>query len=187
MEFRSVLFRSYPPTFARTLEVSRDPAGLDRRAFIKFGGLAAGAVLLPRPARKFGVVGPEERLCRVTELEAVLRSRPSPEAPVLGKVALDDVLVLQREVVGRGVFLHNHVWFETPDGFLWSSEAQPVRRAPNPLAASLPQEGVWTEVTLPFVDGRRSPDQASPVRYRLYYSMVLNVNGVVVGADGATW
>ena len=167
--------------------MSRDQAGLSRRAFLKLGGLAAGAAFGPRSPRGIGLAGPEERLCRVTELEAVLRSRPSPEAPAMGKVLLDDVLVLQREVVGRGVFPHNHVWFETPDGFLWSSEAQPVRRAPNPLVLSLPPEGVWTEVTLPFVDGRRSPDPASPVRYRLYYSMVLNVNQVVPGADGATW
>ncbi|MBF8255576.1 MAG: hypothetical protein HW375_483 [Anaerolineales bacterium] len=167
--------------------MSRDPAGLSRRAFLKLGGLAAGAALGPRAPRWAVLAGPEERLCRVTEFEAVLRSRPSPEATAISKVALDDVLVLQREVVGRGVFPHNHVWFETPDGFLWSSEAQPVRRSPNPLVASLPPEGVWTEVTLPFVDGRRSPDQASPVRYRLYYSMVLNVNEVVTGADGAAW
>ena len=116
--------------------MSRDPAGLSRRAFLKLGGLAAGAAFGPRPPRWVGLAGPEERLCRVTELESVLHSRPSPEAPAMGKVALDDVLVLQREVVGRGVFPHNHVWFETPDGFLWSSEAQPVLRAPNPLAAS---------------------------------------------------
>jgi hypothetical protein len=52
---------------------------------------------------------------------------------------------------------------------------------------TFPSEGVWTEINVPFVDGRRSPDPAAPVRYRLYYSMVLNVNGVEVGPDGATW
>jgi hypothetical protein len=123
----------------------------------------------------------------VTELEAALRSRPEPEAPAVGRVKLDDVLKVEREVVGRGVYPHNHVWFETPDGFLWSSEGQPVRNAPNPLQSSLPAEGVWSEISVPFVDGRREPDPASPVRYRLYYSMVLNINQVVSGGDGAPW
>ena len=165
----------------------RNPAGMSRRAFLKMGGLAAGAAFLPRGPVWVGAVELLERLCRVTELEATLRSRPSPDAQAVGQVALDDVLVVERQVVGRGVFPHNHVWFETPDGFLWSSEAQPVRQAPNPIVASLPSEGVWTEITVPFVDGRRSPDPAAPVRYRLYYSMVLNVNEVVAGTDGARW
>jgi lipoprotein-anchoring transpeptidase ErfK/SrfK len=123
----------------------------------------------------------------VTEVEAVLRSRPEPEASAVGTAGFDDVLVVEREVVGHGVYPHNHVWFETQDGFLWSSEGQPVRNAPNPTVPSLPQEGLWSEVSVPFVDGRRAPDPSSPVRYRLYYSMVLNVNEVVAGTDGATW
>jgi lipoprotein-anchoring transpeptidase ErfK/SrfK len=147
--------------------------------------VAAGALWMPRG---FGrAVSAEERLCRVTELEAALRSRPSPEAPVVGRVVLDDVLAVGQEVVGHGVYPHNHVWFETPQGFLWSSEAQPVRHAPNPVATSLPAEGVWSEISVPFVDGRSAPDPAAPVRYRLYYSMVLNVNQVVAGEDGSSW
>jgi hypothetical protein len=79
------------------------------------------------------------------------------------------------------------VWFETPQGFLWSSEAQPVRQAPNAPVESLPAQGVWAEVSIPLIDGRVAADPAAPVRYRLYYSMVLNVNEVVRGADGERW
>jgi hypothetical protein len=130
---------------------------------------------------------PLERLCRVTEVETVLRSRPTPEASAVGTAAFDDVLVVEREVVGRGVYPHNHVWFETDGGFLWSSEAQPVRNVPNPTVGALPPEGLWSEISVPFVDGHRGPDPSSPVRYRLYYSMVLNVNEAVPGPDGSTW
>lgn len=155
--------------------------------FLKLGGLAAGAALLPRPARWPTGQSAADRLCRVTELETILRARPAPEAAEVGVAVLDDVLAVEREVVGRGVFPHNHVWFETPQGYVWSSDAQPVRHAPNPTVASLPAGGLWSEVSLPFVDGRVSPDPVSPVRYRLYYSMVLNVNEVVQGADGKPW
>jgi len=163
------------------------PRGLSRRAFLKVGGVAAGASLLPRPRLRPLAPDPQARLCRVTEPVAKLRARPTPDSPSLGKVVLDDVFAVQREVVGQGVLPHNHVWFETPQGFLWSSDAQPVRDAPNPLVASLPAEGLWSEITVPFVDGRRAADPGSPVRYRLYYSMVLNVNEVVDGADGGRW
>ncbi len=154
---------------------------LSRRDFLKLSGATLGASVLPRFPR-FGGLSQADRLCRVTELEATIRSAPTPEASELARAHLDDVLVVEREVVGRGVFPHNHVWFETPQGFVWSSDAQPVRNAPNPLESQIPAEGIWTEITVPFVDGRKSPDPAAPVRYRLYYSMVLNVNQVVPGA-----
>jgi hypothetical protein len=163
----------------------RDLPGLNRRSFLKLAGAASGALLLPR-LPSFAS-SPQDRLCRVTELEATLRLKPSPDAAAVGTATLDDVLKVEREVVGQGVYPHNHVWFETADGFLWSSEAQPVRHAPNPPLETLPGEGVWSEISVPFVDGHRSPDPAAPVRYRLYYSMVLNVNRVVAGTDGQTW
>ena len=124
------------------------------------GGVVLGASLLPRLSSFRGYPAENERLCRVTELEADLRSRPYPEASVVARAALDDILVVEREVVGRGVYPHNHVWFETPQGYLWSSDAQPVRNAPNAVQAGLPAEGVWSEITVPFVDGRTSPDPA---------------------------
>lgn len=162
-------------------------SSVSRREFLKLGGAALGAAVLPGRALPFAYPQEIDRLCRVTEFETTLRARPDPEAATVGRAAFDDILVVERQVVGRGVYPHNHVWFETPQGYLWSSDAQPVRNAPNAVATALPAEGVWTEISIPYVDGRRSPDPASPVRYRLYYSMVLNVNEVVAGADGAGW
>jgi hypothetical protein len=147
----------------------------------------AGAAILPgiRTSRQVG--GASDRLARVTEPETILRSRPDPDSSQAGRKVLDDLLELDRKVVGKGVHPHNPVWFETPEGYLWSSDAQPVRNAPNPVLDSVPADGLWTELTVPFVDGRREPDPGSPVRYRLYYSMVLNVNQRLDGADGKIW
>ena len=102
----------------------------------------------------------------------------------MGERAFDEVLTLHRRVVGRGVFPHNHVWFETPDGFLWSGFAQPVRDVRNSPDPNLPATGVWTEVSVPFVDGRLAPDLSSGTLYRLYYAMILNVDSAVTASDG---
>ena len=160
-----------------------------RRSFLKVGGLSLGALALPRSFRSRPLEGfPEgDRLCRVTEIEVDLHSGPRPSARVVATRRLDDVLVLLREVVGTGTYPHNHVWFETPEGYLWSADAQPVTNSPNPVEPAIPEDGLWTEVSVPYTEGRTKADPTAPVRYRLYYSMVLNVNQMVAGADGRTW
>jgi hypothetical protein len=168
---------------------------IPRRDFLKLGGLSLGALALPGPLRAARAprVPPVaefpqgEFLCRVTEIETTLRSAPRPDASEVGARRLDDVLVLQRQVVGEGVYPHNHVWYESPEGYLWSSEAQPVRNAVNQPEPAIPEDGLWTEVTIPYTEGRSQPDPSASVRYRLYYSMVLNVNQKVEGADGNPW
>ena len=159
---------------------------MQRRDVLKLGAMGLGALALRRkPLAQPFPTG--DRLCRVTEMETTLRAGPRPGTSSVGIRHFDDVLPLLREVVGEGVQRHNHVWFETPEGYLWSSDAQPVHDRPNPIEASIPPDGVWTEVTVPFVEGRAQADPASRVRYRLYYSMVLNVNGRVSAPDGSPW
>jgi lipoprotein-anchoring transpeptidase ErfK/SrfK len=162
---------------------------LNRRGFLKMGAMSAAALALPRGwALGVATAFPEgEHLGRVTEPEVDVLSRPNPDGARVASLAFDDVVTVLRRVVGRGVYPHNHVWFETPDGFVWSPYLQPVRNQPSPLLESIPEEGVWTEIVVPFVDGRTAPDPAATVRYRLYYSMVLNVDGKVDGADGRKW
>lgn len=162
-------------------------SSLTRREFLRLGALAAGGAVLPRTPGLVLQANAGELLARVTELETVIRTRPRPDAPEVGRVALDEILPLFREVVGQGVYPHNHVWFETPQGYIWSPDAQPVRNAPNPLLPALPSDGIWAEISVPFVDGRAQPDLSAPVRYRLYYSMVLNVNASTTDSDGQTW
>ncbi len=160
------------------------PPRLTRREFVQLG--AASAVGLSLGGRAVGA-SEGRRLARVTEAEALLRLRPDPGSGLVRPAPFDEVIEIGREVVGRGVYPHNHVWFETAEGYLWSADAQPVLDRPNPAATEIPAAGVWTEISVPYVDGLRAPDPASPVRYRLYYAMVLNVNAVTAGADGLPW
>jgi hypothetical protein len=162
---------------------------LNRRGFLKIGAMSAAALALPS-GWPLGIAAafPEgEHLGRVTEPEVDVLSRPNPDAARVASLAFDDVVTVLRRVVGRGVYPHNHVWFETPDGFVWSPYLQPVRNQPSPLLETIPEEGIWTEIVVPFVDGMTAPNPAATVRYRLYCSMVLNVDGKADGADGRVW
>jgi hypothetical protein len=165
------------------------PPTWKRRDVLKLGALGLGSLAVRgAPFANFAPTFPAgDRLCRVTEPKTSLRAAPRPDAAEVGTRALDDVLTLLREVVGQGIQPHNHVWFETPEGYLWSSDAQPVVNRLNAIEAAIPPQGIWTEVTVPYVDARLKADPASRVRYRLYYSMVLNVNDRVEGTDGAAW
>jgi len=165
-------------------------ARLSRREFIQVGALAGAAFVVPRP---YGAADPAlpfpegDRLGRVTESETEIFARPTAESRVVGRRSFDEVVVAERQVVGLGIQPHNHLWVETPEGFIWSSHVQPVRNAPNAEVIEVPAGGMWTEISIPYVDGRTQPDPASPVRYRLYYAMVLNVDERVVGSDGGLW
>ncbi len=157
---------------------------LSRREFLKLTGTSLTAAALPVA----GIPIPQAvRLARITDPKVQLHMRPHPDSPVVGTRGFDELLEVGRKVVGRGVYPHNNVWLETPHGYLWSSEAQLVHNQPNALLDEVPADGIWTEVTIPYADGRTKADPAAPVRYRLYYGMVLNIDGRVTGTDGHIW
>jgi hypothetical protein len=162
---------------------------LSRRTFLKMGGTAIAAAALPwfgKP-RKEQPFPDAERLCRVAVDLLEVYSRPHPDSDFMGYVHFDDVLAVNCRVVGEGLKPNNHVWFETPEGYIYSSYAQPVQNKPNVLLEEIPEEGIWMEVSVPLVDGRQAADPAARVTYRLYYSMVLNVDRREIGADGEVW
>jgi hypothetical protein len=159
---------------------------IGRRGFLQMSAASLAAAGLGPSGLRQGSAS-FDHLARVTEERVDLYARPRPESATVGTALADEVLPVIRKVVGRGILPHNHVWYETPNGYLWSSFGQPVRDLPNPVLPIIAEGGIWTEISVPFVEGRREPDPASPVRYRLYWSMVLNVDDRVVGADGGIW
>lgn len=170
---------------------------ISRRSFLKVSGAAlAGLALsraplaraLPRPAEAWPV-GPEKRLGRMCWPWGVsVMSRPNPLGTELRKVYPEDVVEIAREVVGQGMAYHTHVWNELAEGgYVYAPYLQPVRNWPQTAPAVLPTEGVWAEVSVPFVDAHAEANADAAIVYRLYYSAVFKITEKLTGADGTDW
>lgn len=165
---------------------------LSRRDFLKLGGATMVSAPLLRtswrqpaghpPGWQTGV-----RLGRMTESRIRLYSRPDPDGQVLAFKYRDEVITIVREVVGRGFYPHNHVWFETPEGYAYSSWAQPVRFAPNEPMAEVSAAGFYAEVSVPYTDARAQPDPNAPILYRLYYATTYQAVARSTALDGSVW
>jgi len=161
---------------------------LSRRSLLKLGGVLLAGAVIPRQQRQDAQDWPiGVPLGRVTESRIRLYSRPRPDGNVVAFKYRDDVVVVVRAVVGLGFYPHNHLWFETPEGYAYSSWVQPVRNAPNGAAAAILPEGIYVEVSVPFTDAHARPDPQSPILYRLYYSTVYQASGVATAPDGSAW
>lgn len=163
-----------------------------RRAFLKLAGAAAAGLALGRPAGLAAQTdlpqGPDIWLGRVAWPWGVnVLTRPRPEGALVRQVLPDELVLIRREVVGVGMMPHNHVWFELDDGYIYSAYVCPSRNHPQTPLATVPAEGVWAEVYVPFVDGRARPAADAAVLYRFYYSAVYRVSAVLAGPDGAPW
>ena len=159
-----------------------------RREFLKLSTLALGAAafksLAPADLR---LTQPFTGLGRVTINSARVITRPNPQGALVGYKRLDDVLEIYRAVVGEGWYPHNHVWIEIPEGYVYSSWVQPVKNeTQTPLTAMAANE-FFGEISVPYTDARATPDTASPIVYRLYYSAVFKVRDVQAAPDGVVW
>ncbi len=165
---------------------------IGRRSFLKLSGAALAGGLAPRMGRAAPTGTPPEwlpgvRLGRMTESRIRLYSRPNPDSQVVTFKYRDEVVTILREVVGRGFYPHNHVWFETPDGYAYSSWAQPVRFAPNEPLPVLSATGVYVEVSVPYTDARAQPEPGAPILYRLYYGTTYQAIARLTAPDGSVW
>ncbi len=168
---------------------------ITRRDFIKLGLAGMGAAVI-RPYRNADAYLPEfpdgVRLGR-TFYTVDIKSKPDPESNTIKTVYDDNILVLNREIIGRPVtaYWKNRTWFETPEGFIPSISVQPVRNIQNQPLLELPlhgeKPGMWAEVTVPFVDiyldgaEPKSPRLKETVNPRFYFSQVLWIDGIQQG------
>lgn len=162
-----------------------------RRNFLKLSSLAMVGLALPARLNQIVTDNPTwptgVPLGRVTASRIRLIARPHLEGKRLDYKYLDDVIPIIRSIVGKGFYPHNNVWFETPDGYVYSAWAQPVRFAPNPPLPNVPRDGVYVDVSTPYTDAHADPDRESTVVYRLYYGATYHVIGRPTAPDGNVW
>jgi hypothetical protein len=175
-----------------------------RKEFIKLSGLGLGALALRPLARPWAhlpyqIDFPDaERLGRVVDPVVTVRARPTTESEEIAELPEDTVLPLLREVVGYTPY-RNQRWFETPQGYVWAPLLQPVKNISNVALTELPAasngQGMWVEVTVPYVEVSLANDQPfSPrVRHlvtevfqpiRLYFGQVMWADQIQVGESG---
>ena len=138
---------------------------ITRRDFIKLVGGSAGLMAL----RPFSRVLPlpefpkNERLGRVVDGKWDIKIAPNDQDATVKTVYGDTIVPWLREVVGRRDTNHlNQRYVETPEGYIYASNVQPVYNLPNTPLQALPagQNGFWADVTIPYIDFVLEKDHA---------------------------
>jgi hypothetical protein len=172
---------------------------IDRRTLLKYAisavaAPAANVLAQPIAARASAnqpptpiTAEPPAPLGRVTMFGADMHAKPDSTSLIVRRVRRDEVVSLLRQVRGEAIRRHNDVWYETPDGFLYSPLIQPVRDERNDLSSDIAPNGYWGEITVPVSEARRSPDREARLSAKLYFGSVYRVIASEQGADGARW
>jgi hypothetical protein len=170
---------------------------LSRRDFLRTAALGLGGLALPprlrwRPAAAGLAEFPQaERLGRVLGGMVEVKARPDEDSPTVKQLFEDSVVVWLHEMVGRRPLWNSQRYVETPEGFIYASNLQIVRNQPNSPLFALPDgQGMWVEVTVPYVDlvldnpPGRSPWLGFTATPRLYYSQIMWADQIKTDEQG---
>lgn len=181
---------------------------LSRRGFLQSAALGLAGLALPtaletslatsttgrRAAARRAEFPQAERLGRVLGGMVEVKARPDENSPTVKQLLEDSVVVWERELVGSRPLWYTQRFVQTPEGFIYAPNLQPVRNQPNaPLTALLRPEGMWVEVSVPYVNlALANPPGRSPwLQYtatpRLYYSQVMWADQVRTDEQGQVW
>ena len=176
-----------------------DQAQLSRREFLKLASLGIGSLaVIQFNGQATSVLAPSlqnflpsEKYGRVIGGRVPLKALPDIDSQDLGFVADDDVLPWLSEVVGKRPLWYSQRFVETPGGYIYAPNLQPVRNSPNEPLRALPQkDGFWVEVSVPYVDfilanpPARSPWLKNNSKPRLYYSQIMWADQIMVDDQG---
>jgi hypothetical protein len=175
---------------------------LSRRDFLKLAALGTGALAFRSlPNLGLSEFPQSEQLGRVTVGKVDVFTRPDANSQIVGALYEDNVVPWIREMVGPMPGRINQRWVETPDGFMWGGNVQPVFNQPNVAVTNLPTtslgQGMWMEVTIPYVDLvlDNPPARAPWLQYResiglparFVYSQVVWVDQIRTDESGKIW
>jgi lipoprotein-anchoring transpeptidase ErfK/SrfK len=175
------------------------PTRFSRRQFLKLAALSLGSLAF-RPLRSstLPMQFPQaEALGRVNSGMVEVKSRPDLDSPTVAKLYEDAVVPWLQEVTGRRPYRINQRWVETPQGYIWAAELQPVKNKPNQPVTALKNTsqgtGMWAEVSVPYIDvtldnpPARSPWLQNTPNPRLYYSQDFWIDQIKTDDQGQVW
>jgi lipoprotein-anchoring transpeptidase ErfK/SrfK len=127
-----------------------------------------------------------------------VKALPDENSNNVGVLYEDAVVPWLSEAVGPKPYYYTQRWVQTPDGYIYAPDVQPVRNIPNQPLETLPQligsGGMWAEVTVPFAETVlvNAPSSNSWVKARMdegmlvrvYYGQVFYVDQIKVDDSG---
>ncbi len=136
-------------------------------------------------------------LGRALQAQTPVRSSPHPDSTTVASLDRDQVVVWEQRVIGEHPRRLSQLWVQTPEGYVYLPDLQPVKNLENSPEAELPETslgpGMWAEVTVPWVDFTldnppgRSPWLQHTENPRLYYGQVLWIDQIRRDEQGAAW
>jgi hypothetical protein len=135
-------------------------AGLTRRQFLRLaaGTLGAAAVLpfanwtnvYAAEGAPVPTFAPPASLGRVATWGVEIRQKPSLEGKLVRTAQRDEVIKLLGQWAGTPVMPNNDIWYQTDDGYAYSSWIQPVEDVMNLPEPEKAADKFWGELTVPF-------------------------------------
>ena len=146
------------------------------------GQATAGSVY-----RAVTVNPPPTPLGRVAEISVAIRADATAKSKLVRVARRDEVLNLLHQVTGQAVMKYNDQWFQTDEGYVYSSAVQPVQNILNDPLPDQAAEHFWGEISVPYTDSRATPDPNGRRSMRLEYSTVYRVIKAEQDKTGAWW
>ncbi len=113
---------------------------------------------------------------------------PKRDARRLGAWKRDEVFPIVREVRAPGLNAYNDLWYETPDGYVFSAWVQPMWVWPPQVPITdFGEWGFWGEVSVPYTEAREEPHSQARVVYRFYNRTTYHVVGIAFDDQGTAW
>ena len=113
---------------------------------------------------------------------------PQSDAERLGAWYRNETFAITGEVRAPGLNRHNDLWYETPEGYVFSAWVQPLWVWPlQPPVLDVGEWGFWGEVCVPYTEARTQPHPNGAHAYRFYNGNTYHVVGITFDDLGNAW
>ncbi len=165
---------------------------LSRRDFLKLSGVGLAGLLAPPLNFLFDDPFAAQQ-GRVTTRTVWVYNHPSRQAEKVRFYQRDTVLSINNTAVSDELDAHNRIWYQVgtekyTEGYVYSGDIHPVRTILNTPQMAIQKDGLLAEVSVPYTDAHKEPNNESDVAYRMYYETTHWVKEAATNPqDGQVW
>lgn len=165
---------------------------LSRRDFLKLSGVGLAGLLAPPLSFLFDDPFAAQQ-GRVTTRTVWVYNHPSRQAEKVRFYQRDTVLSINNTAVSDELDAHNRIWYQVgtekyTEGYVYSGDIHPVRTNLNTPQMEIQKDGLLAEVSVPYTDAHKEPNNESDVAYRMYYETTHWVKEAATNPqDGQVW